>query len=828
MQAYEYNLYADIDFENGTSKDALNHVTATMLNNAAIVPDAERGGKVLQFSAYSKGCLKIEDYPLPDTVSLSFWGKREDDHPLGLWRMFFAWYAGNGSNIYLTPLTSWGDNSYLIMDHKPYSSYKSFAGTKIDNNRWYHFAVVYCNNYIKYYVDGILQTETRILFRLSDFKFSKFFFGCNPELNYPMNGRIDHIKIFNYPLCNNQVKALSEDHKIPAPETAGEVTTPPITLHVKTDVTYQTIRNFGASDGWNAQTAGLYFPESKKDAIAELLFSLDTLPDGTPKGIGLSAWRFNIGAGTAEQGEASRIAHFSRRTECFLNPDGKTYNWSKQAGQQWFLRKAAKQYHVEDIIGWQNSPPVYFTVRGLGFREFGDEKKTILKKEYYADFGNFLANVINHFKEKEDIRFKYASPLNEPQWNWDVTVPGAPAQQEGTPWTNREIADVVKAINTAFVENNVTAKLFITEAGSMSYLLNESSGDYGHQLSAFWNKSSPLTLHGLPSFSNIVSSHSYWTDASPADIVANRNKLRDQMKSLNTADLEYWQTEYCLLGNGYKQGFDSSSSGSLTPMECAIAMARIIHNDLTAGNAAAWQWWTTFDFDSKAGPEDRYALIRFELNETYDDGVYCDTKLLYALGNYSHFVRPGMKRVLIERDDHMNDTEAVFNQMFSAFYGNETIVIVAINASAQPVAIRINNPVVQNGLRVETFTPYVTSGNIPDNIKRYPDIVSERDFVVPATSIVTFRGKIRDNNSESNLPPASRTNLMIYPNPVTDCLTVVSPAIIRFPDVYGADGKKVMKIAVNEQKHTFPVRMLDNGTYVVRTDNQESMIFIKK
>jgi hypothetical protein len=166
--------------------------------------------------------------------------------------------------------------------------------------------------------------------------------------------------------------------------------------------------------------------------------------------------------------------------------------------------------------------------------------------------------------------------------------------------------------------------------------------------------------------------------------------------------------------------------------------------------------------------------------------------------------------------------------MFSAFYGSESIVIVAVNASARPVAIRIKNPVLQDGLRVETFTPYVTSGSIPDNLKRYPDIAPESDFVVPATSIVTFRGKIRDNDSESNSLPANRTNFTIYPNPVTDCLTVASPAMIRFLDVYSACGENVVKIAVNEHKHTFPVRMLDNGTYVIRINNQESMIFIKK
>jgi hypothetical protein len=536
-----------------------------------------------------------------------------------------------------------------------------------------------------------------------------------------------------------------EERTLPEPETFGTGNTPAIRLDINPEIHYRTIRNFGASDGWNAQTIGLYFPENKKETIAEMLFSCDTLPDGTPKGIGLSAWRFNIGAGTAEQGDAGRIAHYSRRTECFLNPDKTTYDWTKQAGQRWFLEKAAKKYGVKDIIGWQNAPPVYYTVRGLGFREYGDAKTSILKKEHYADFGNFLADVVNHFGE-EGIDFKYISPLNESQWDWNAASAGAQVQQEGTPWTNREISDVVRAIHTAFTRKGVTAKQFITEAGSIDHLLNDGTGDYSRQLDVFRNRADALSVADLFSLSNIVSSHSYWTDASASDIVGKRNLLRDQIRSLNP-ELEYWQTEYCLMGTGYKQGHTNGPARTLSSMECAISTARIIHNDLVEGDATAWQWWTTFEFDSKAGVEDRYALIRFELNEAMNDGVFSDTKLLYALGNYSRFIRPGMKRIHVERSDKMSAVDAVSNQMFSAYGSNEQLVVVAVNASPQAAAVRINIPLPQNGFYVKTFVPYITTANPLDNLKRLPDIQPGTDYVLPGTSIVTFVGKIEKDDT---------------------------------------------------------------------------------
>ena len=67
----------------------------------------------------------------------------------------------------------------------------------------------------------------------------------------------------------------------------------PATVVVRIDATkpHQTIANFAASDAWAGQFVGNW-PAAKKDAIADLLFSQD-------KGIGLSMWRFNIGAGSA-------------------------------------------------------------------------------------------------------------------------------------------------------------------------------------------------------------------------------------------------------------------------------------------------------------------------------------------------------------------------------------------------------------------------------------------------------------------------------------------------------------------------------------------------
>lgn len=125
-------------------------------------------------------------------------------------------------------------------------------------------------------------------------------------------------------------------------------------LKIDTKTTYQTIHSFGASDCWSMQMVGENYPLEKREKIANLLFSKELDTAGNPKGIGLSMWRFNIGAGSTEQGVDSKITNGWRRAECFLE-NGK-YNWDKQRGQRWFL-EAAKRKNVDFTLGFLNSAP---------------------------------------------------------------------------------------------------------------------------------------------------------------------------------------------------------------------------------------------------------------------------------------------------------------------------------------------------------------------------------------------------------------------------------------------------------------------------------------
>jgi hypothetical protein len=86
---------------------------------------------------------------------------------------------------------------------------------------------------------------------------------------------------------------------LPARARQGDST---FTITIDINKTAQTIENIGASGCWYSEEIGKYWPVNKKEKIAELLFSRKFDKQGNPLGIGLSAWRFNVGP-----------AHLSRR-----------------------------------------------------------------------------------------------------------------------------------------------------------------------------------------------------------------------------------------------------------------------------------------------------------------------------------------------------------------------------------------------------------------------------------------------------------------------------------------------------------------------------------
>ncbi len=483
----------------------------------------------------------------------------------------------------------------------------------------------------------------------------------------------------------------------------------------------QTIHNFGASGCWFSESIGRYWPQEKKEKIAELLFSRELDAQGNPKGIGLSAWRFNIGGGTEEQGDSSGIKMPQKRVESFLDAKG-NYNWNKQSGYQWFLKKA-KAYGVETLIAFSNTPPVQFNTNGLGFKTVKDYKAN-LKPEYYTAYADFLAEVLQHF-DKEDLHFDYISPVNEPQWDWSNKF--GSASQEGSPWSNEEIYHVVTELNSSLQKRSLSSRIMITEAGMLTYLYGGNGA--GKQIQYFFNDRSPLNVKQLSHVPGFIGGHSYFTDNGDSAMIAVRRHVADTARQYG---VEYWQTEYSMLGDGFREG----SNNKRTAMDCALFLAKLIHQDIAIGNAAAWQLWNSYE-PGKADEDTRYYLVALHPDADFKNGSFTPVKNLWALGHYSRFIRPGMHRVPLSRSDNASDLQAAQGIMLSAYADNtnKKLVLVAVNYTQQEQTFTLN---LQHFGKVRTYTSYTTTASPDENMKARQALPLKNGIRLPSRSITTI------------------------------------------------------------------------------------------
>jgi O-glycosyl hydrolase len=488
------------------------------------------------------------------------------------------------------------------------------------------------------------------------------------------------------------------------PPTRLEVTLRPLSVH-------QTIRGFGASDAWSIQFIGEHWPTEKRERVADLLFSLEKRPDGSPAGIGLSLWRFDVGAGSAAQGAASNIRDRWRRTESFLRPDG-SYDWSRKAGQRWFLR-AARARGVEHFTAFSNSPPVSLTRNGRANSSGGDSAN--LAADRYDDFADYLTRVVAHLEESEGVRFDFVSPVNEPQWDWKDG-------QEGSPWRNADVARIARELARSLTDAGLDTKVKIGEAGKLTYLYDRADRpERGDQLAAFFERSSPLYVGDLPNVARGLSGHDYWTTYPADTLVAVRARVRARLERVDPG-LEFWQTEYCLLeDNPQVRG-----AGRPEGMDAALYVARVLHTDLTVADASVWNWWLAVSpYDFKDG------LVYVD-RDTLDGRVHA-SKLLWALGHYSRFVRPGMERISVSRSDSAATAPARRDVLVSAFTdpasGRSVAVVVNTGTDAVPMSFA--------GGGARRLGRYLTTADPDDDLRFLGWIPAGREIRLPPRSMMT-------------------------------------------------------------------------------------------
>jgi len=415
-------------------------------------------------------------------------------------------------------------------------------------------------------------------------------------------------------------------------------------LNINYDHTHQRIDGFGASDAWSIDPIikkwELEGQQDRIEALADQLFSVEN-------GIGLSAWRFNIGAGSAEQGDSSHIPDPMRRAQLLIPKAGSEIDQSRQRGQIRLLREAHER-GVSNLVAFVNSPPHWLTKNGLTHP--GDGLLTgssNLDMSRADEFSTFLVAVLAYLRGAPvGVPVNYISPVNEPTWHWQGQ------SQEGNRYNNEELKTVYKSLHAALAQAGLEHDVEVdgAEVPELRAALND---EYHTRFDGnIYNGGMNNTPHGVYKnyidallgdpemravLGNKLSVHSYWSDASGDRLGMLRDLLAQNITAVSP-QARLWMSEFCVLGDsGDVRKFDGPGF-NVNDMELALHTARVIHRDMTRLNATAWFWWlavTPYDFKD--------GLLK--INPSLEADTLEESRLMWTLGNFSRFIRPGFYRL---------------------------------------------------------------------------------------------------------------------------------------------------------------------------------------
>ncbi len=482
------------------------------------------------------------------------------------------------------------------------------------------------------------------------------------------------------------------------------------------DIKYQEIDNFSASDAWRMDFVGKNWPSEKKEHIADLLFKHEFDKDGNPIGMALTNWRVNIGAGSYENRGNNEVTSTWNRTECFLLPDGR-YDFTKQAGQQWFMN-AARERGVNDFLFFTNSAPYFMTRTGSTLS--GDNVCVNLQKDKFDDFARFLVSCVQHFTEG-GYNIKYVSPLNEPNVEWHTN-----SWQEGTFATKADIYRMVAELDKAISESGANTKIVIPEMGEMKMLFEVDADERipDDIIRSMFYDDGAYSVMQFKNLYNCLAAHDYWTAYPPSLLVDIRAQVRDSIAG-NGRDTKFWASEYCILEKNEEITMPPSPVKSIN---LGLYVARLIHTNLAVANASAWQWWTAVSLNEDV-PIQLLPLEASSGESVKYDGRVVTTKMFWATANYSFFVRPGMRRVDVRSlDKEVSPIEAATSLMLSSYTDDAQVVTVIVNYADVDKNISLECDNARKGKM------YVTS---IDKDLQYIGKHRLKSLTIPARSIVT-------------------------------------------------------------------------------------------
>ncbi len=351
----------------------------------------------------------------------------------------------------------------------------------------------------------------------------------------------------------------------------------------------QTFRGWGMSLAWEANDlyGGGRQPAHIKDPVIQGQY-LDLLygDPATRMTLGFNIARYNIAGG---DDPAHKHMRADAQMEGFQTGPSTAFDWARDASQRRMLQEV-KNRGANIFEAASYSPPYWMTFSGCSSGANVAHQDN-LRPEMYANFVNYLATVVKHFRDVEGIRFESVEPFNEPDGGWT-----ARGRQEG---------------NGASLSSENALIPMLADRLKREGLSTFVSGVDMNNLGAANYGAGQLSTNALSALGRL-NTHDYHTANNPAG-------LRKYKLLAEKLHKPIWMSEVgCCFAN----------QGGKTEMWGALFMADTVRIDLRDMGAEAWVMWQP-DWD----------VIAFD---TGGGGPHLQNQF-YALAQYTRFIRPGFQ-----------------------------------------------------------------------------------------------------------------------------------------------------------------------------------------
>ncbi|KAF5354805.1 hypothetical protein D9756_005541 [Leucocoprinus leucothites] len=411
----------------------------------------------------------------------------------------------------------------------------------------------------------------------------------------------------------------------------------------------QTFTGIGGSGAWWPNDLW-HFPESTRQNLSALLFS--------SSGLGLSSYRYNVGAGGVN------VSNPTRAPETFYVSPG-VYDFTKDQQGVYFLNEASKR-GVRSLTAFANSAPARLTSGGASCNgQFVSGNGNA--------YGTYLADVIAHFRS-QGININLVSPINEP----DSSFGPSPCGQEGMQVLPSQRAEVVNGLWNALSSRGLTSSVGILADESST--LGNAANEYSSWLPQVIDKVAALVHH----------TYDFPSDSSYTSYISNTNR---QFPGKQT-----WMSEICCsLGNadgsgkGYSQGYDPT-------IKNALMFSGLVFQSLVLAGEPHYDFWTLVSNGLGCSPLNNPSCAATANSNGWNDGlIYYDgnyarngnfqlyiKKQFWTYKHFGNFVKPGSQRRAITGSGSTNSMMAVTDS--SSFY------IIAMNPTNSATTLTLTFP----------------------------------------------------------------------------------------------------------------------------------------